>query len=122
MSHEGASAGATFTLRFPFQVAPGQEISGLDQPIERRLDGLTVRLERRAQYYLLKVEGFKTEDSAKAYLNRVWAGLMWALLSYGVAFTAELALGSVTYAADPEHAAANFSKSSASPSTARSTG
>lgn len=100
----------SFTLRFPFELAPGWEISGLGNPIERRLEGLTLRLERQGRMHVLVVDSFDSEASAKAYASRIWAGLMWVALNRGVGFTASLDFDQVTFAADPDAAAANLSQ------------
>jgi hypothetical protein len=99
----------TYTLRFPFQLASGQELSGLDQPIEHKVGDLTVRFNRQGTYYFLVVQGFDAEESAKAYLNSLWTGLMWVLLNRGLAFNAVLEFDKVTYA-NPLKAAENLSK------------
>ena len=101
----------TYTLRFPFQLAPGQELSGLDQPIEHKVGDVTVSFNRQGAYYILGVQGFDSEASAKEYLNVLWTGLMWVLLNRGLAFNAVLEFDKVTYADNPLKAAENLSKS-----------
>lgn len=101
----------TYTLRFPFQLAPGQEISNLDQPIERELGDLTISFKRQDSYYVFGVTGFESEESAKEYLRLLWTGLMWVLLDRGLAFNADLEFDKVTLVDDPQKAPKNLSRS-----------
>jgi hypothetical protein len=100
----------SYMLRFPFRIAPGQEIQGLTESVERCVDGLTWRLKHNPPLYILQVIGFTSEVAAQEYLKRLWAGFMWVLLSRGVAFEASFAFDKVTYVADPEAAAKNLEK------------
>jgi hypothetical protein len=97
-----------YTLRFPFQVGPGQSISGFPDATEHIIDGLTWRFELKHPYYLLKVIGFPTEAAAQTYAKQIWAGLMWTLLNKGIAFNATLIFDRVVYAPDPQAAADNL--------------
>jgi len=99
-----------FTLRFPFTLAPGQELSNFYPPIEQEMGAITLVLKRKEPFYVLEAHGFDSESSAKELLSRLWAGLMWASLNRGIAFSADLNLGSVTYAEDPKKAAENLRK------------
>ncbi len=81
MGTEKASAEGNYTLRFPFQLAPGQEVSGLEQPVEHELNNLVLRLEYRDPFYVFSVQGFGSEESAKGFVDHLWAGLMWVLLN-----------------------------------------
>ena len=101
----------TYALRLPFQLAPGQEISSIEQPIERAIGDLTIRFKRQDQYYVFGAQGFNSEESAKEYLSRLWTGLMWVLLERGFAFNADLEFDKVTYPDDAQKAAENLSKS-----------
>ena len=97
-----------YTLRFPFQLAPGRDIANLHAPCEREIDGLLFRFERQGTLYVLTVSGLPSAEAATAYLQRVWAGLMWVVLHHGVAFNAELDFAKVVYTADPQEAADNL--------------
>jgi hypothetical protein len=105
------SSNPLYTLRFPFQLAPGREINDLDQPVERKIGNLTFKLKHHEPYYVFEVQGFESEQAAKKYLDHLWAGLMWVLLHSGLAFNAIMEFDAVTYAEDPIKAAENLSKS-----------
>jgi len=60
-----------FTLRFPFRLAPNQAIGVDDRMFE--ISGRQVRFESRNDWYIVKVEGFQSEDEALAYVPHVWA-------------------------------------------------
>lgn len=98
-----------YTLRFPFRLPPGQEIAVNGEVIE--LGDLKFSLERDNRLYILKIEGFTSENEAKHYINNVWAGLMWVLLQRKLSPDAELEAQKVTYSRDPYQAAKNLSKS-----------
>jgi hypothetical protein len=98
-----------YTLRFPFTLPPGQEIS-VSNKADSELGDLKFSLERDAQLYILTVEGFPSEDEARHYFNNVWAGLMWVLLQLKLSPSAELDLQKVIYAKDPYQAAKNLEK------------
>jgi len=98
-----------YTLRFPFRLPPGQEIAVNGEVIE--LGDLKFSLERDNRLYVLKIEGFPSENEAKHYINNVWAGLMWVLLQRKLSPDAELEAQKVTYAKDPYQAARNLSRS-----------
>jgi hypothetical protein len=100
-----------FTLRFPFELSPAREITGIDQPFEQKIGNLTFSWERQDRWYILKVTGFDSELNAKEYANQIWAGLMWVMLNRNVAFSINTDFDKVIYASDPEQAAKNLSKS-----------
>jgi hypothetical protein len=85
---------------------PGREIQVTRASGE--LDGLTFLLEKQDGVYVFTINGFPTEDSAKRYVNNVWAGLMWVLLHYGLPPNAVYELGKVVYPDDPPQAARNY--------------
>jgi hypothetical protein len=97
-----------YTLRFPFRLPPGREIAVSEEGIE--LGGLKFSLKRRNQFYVLKIDGFPSENEAKNYINNAWAGLMWVLLKRGISPDVELKAQKVKYAEDPYQAAKNLSK------------
>lgn len=98
-----------YTLRFPFSLPLGQEIAVTEQTAE--LDGLACLLKKQDRFYVLIINGFPTEDTAKRYINNVWAGLMWMLLHRGLSPDAVLEPQKVVYAEDPYQAAQNLSQS-----------
>ncbi|MDH4087739.1 MAG: HEPN domain-containing protein [Nitrospira sp.] len=59
----------------------------------------------------MTVQGFPSEQEGRDYLSRVWAGLMWLLLSRELSTTSALEPQPVAYAEDPNKAAENLSKS-----------
>ena len=97
-----------YTLRFPFQLDPRRDIANLHAPCEREIDGLLFRFERQGKFYVLTVSGLPSEEAAKAYVTRIYAGLMWVLLHHGTSFNAELDFAKVVYTADPQEAADNL--------------
>jgi hypothetical protein len=56
------------------------------------------------------VIGFSVEAEAQAYAKRIWNGLAWTLLSYGIPFEATLTFDRIVYASNPEAAADNLYK------------
>lgn len=95
-----------YTLRFPFSLPPGREIGVTEKCGE--LDGLTFSLKKQDRFYVFTINGFPTEDTAKRYVNNVWAGLMWVLLHRGLPPDAVFEPGKVVYAEDPYQAAKNY--------------
>lgn len=100
-----------YTLRFPFRLAPGYEISGLGEPCEFMVDDLSWVFECKSGYYVLKVTGFDSEAACRDYLQRLCSGFNWLLLKRGVAVKVTLTFDKVTYASDPEAAARNLERS-----------
>jgi hypothetical protein len=100
----------SYTLRFPFQIGPNQLISDFPDATETNIDGLTWRFELKDPYYVLKVIGFPVEAEAHTYAKRIWNGLTWSLLDYGIPFEATLTFDRVVFASDPQAAAENLHK------------
>lgn len=98
-----------YTLKFPFRLAPGREV-GEDEAFTT-LGDLQLSLSTNGQYCVLTVEGFPSEQEARDYLSRVWAGLMWLLLNRELSTTSTLEAQPVVYAEDPIKAAENLTKS-----------
>jgi hypothetical protein len=48
-----------YTLRFPFRLTPGYEISGLQEPCEFKVGGLSWAFKYVSGYYVLKVTGLE---------------------------------------------------------------
>ena len=95
-----------YTLRFPFRLPPGREIKVTETTGE--LDSLTFSLKKQDTFYVLTIKGFPTEDTAKHYINNVWAGLMWVLLHLGLPPEAIIEPREVVYTEDPYQAAKNL--------------
>ena len=95
-----------YTLRFPFRLPPDQEIEVTETTND--LDGLTISLEKKDIFYVFTIKGFPTEETAKNYINNVWAGLMWVLLNLGLSPAAVIELRDVVYTDDRYEAAKNL--------------
>ena len=100
-----------YTLRFPFRLAPGQEFSNLDEPYVCEHSDLSLRLGEQSGLYFFSVGVFSDEEAGNAFIPKLWAGLMWALLHQGLSPEAELSSQVITYTEDPNEAAKNVSKS-----------
>ncbi len=86
-----------YTLSFPFELAPGQQLSGLDKPIEREFESLSLTIARQGGGYLLRAEGFTSEQEAQAFADRFRTALTWLLLKNGMAFNANLDFHKVAF-------------------------
>lgn len=95
-----------YTLRFPFSLPPGREIHVTEESGE--IGDLIFSLTKQDGFYVFTISGFPTEDTAKHYINNVWAGLMWVLLHRGLPPDAVFELGKVVYTEDPNQAASGF--------------
>ena len=100
-----------YTLRFPFRLAPGYEIGGLEEPHEFTVDNLSWVFEHKPKYYLLKVTGFVSETACRDYLQHLCSGFNWLLLKRGVAVKVTTTFDKVTYASDPEATARGLEQS-----------
>jgi len=87
-----------YTLIFPFRLPLGQKITTTDQP--EKLGDLNIFLEKRGHCYVIKIDGFSSEEAAREYINNVWSGLRWVLLNQELVPNAILNLQKVTYADD----------------------
>ena len=111
MFKNNASELVNYTLRFPFRFGLGIDFPKLANPPIKRLKNLSFSLFRQSNFYVLEIQGFESERSAKDYLNRLWAGMAWVSLNKCIPFSAETIFGEITYTTDPEKAAENLSKS-----------
>jgi hypothetical protein len=98
-----------FTLRFPFDLPPGREISVTEESTS--VGDLSFALKREDRFYVLTISGFPSEEEGERYINNVWAGLMWLLLYREISSNAKLEPQKVAYAEDPYEVASNLSKS-----------
>lgn len=101
---------AHYILRFPFRLAPGQELANVGEGVELTCDGVSVKLKERNGWYYFVVEPFPDEASAQACIPKLYAGLMWALLHRGLSPEASLQAQRMFYAPDPMEAARNLFK------------
>lgn len=95
-----------YTLRFPFSIPDGKEINISNY--SGQLDGKPFTLKKQDHNYILKIQGFSSENSAKSYINNLWTGLMWLLLHRGLPPTAQFTAGKVCLTEDPIQAAKNI--------------
>jgi hypothetical protein len=102
---------ASYTLRFPFRLAPIFAISGLDQARSTVLGSLSISLTQDKDFYILTIKGFDSEQEAQAYVRNISVGLNWLLLDQDLAIQAQQDLSTVAYAEDPIKAAKILSSS-----------
>jgi hypothetical protein len=95
----------------PFRLPPGQEFAQLGSGYERAVLGVNVRLAELNGWYYFLVTGFATEFEAQAFIPRLYAGLMWAVLHQGLSPEVILEPQRMFYANDPVQAARNLSTS-----------
>lgn len=100
----------SYVLRFPFKLAPGRDIDGLEQPQEFNSSRGSWILERSGDSFNLKIRNLDSEAASKDYLRLIWSGFNWLLLKERIAIKASLEFGRITYAEDPEMAARNLER------------
>jgi hypothetical protein len=100
-----------YTLRFPFRLAAGQKFSNLDEPYVCEHSDLNLKLGEQSGLYFFSVGVFPDEEAGKAFIPKLWAGLMWALLHQGLSPEANLSPQDIRYSEDPCETARNVSKS-----------
>lgn len=99
-----------FTLRFPFQLGKGIDFPNITKT-SKNIGRLSFSLFHQSYFYVMEIKGFESEQAAKEYFNRIWAGMVWFSLNTCIPFSAETIFGDITYARDPEKAAKNLSDS-----------
>ena len=72
---------------------------------------IRLTISKSSPYLVLRAEPFVSEDAARAYLPSLWGGLAWMAVQAGTVFAAEMEIGKIVFAEDPEEAAVNLSKS-----------
>jgi hypothetical protein len=98
-----------YKLRFPFR--PTSTISGLDEPQILATEPIVACLSKSEPYFILTVDGFGSEEQARAFLATAWGSVMWASVKAGVGLQAETGLGQVVYPDDPTQAGMNLAQS-----------
>lgn len=88
-----------FTLRLPFELPTGYQITDTDKPIQYA--NLECKLKKESRAYALIIKGFCTEEDAEYFLSNSWSGLMWVLLNCGLAPLWETKLQKISYTKDP---------------------
>lgn len=100
-----------YTLRVPFSLADGREISITGKNFNKQTGELEINIQKQGtNEYICKIDSFNTEFSAKEYLKRFWVGLAWVMLNYDLAFSVSLDFDKVIYAEDPKVAAESLNK------------
>jgi hypothetical protein len=107
----GSANAPCYTLRVPFKLASGMCIDELESSTEWNICGVRVKLEYNNPFYVLKADGFSSEEAACQYFDRLWNGLEWLLLDRSVALMATKNLARITRADDPDQAAINLAQS-----------
>lgn len=102
---------SAYTLRFPFRLAPGQQFSNLDETYVFEHSNLVLKLGKQNGLYFLSVGTFPNEEAGRAFIPKLWAGLMWTMLHQGLSPEANLSPQEIKYCEDPWEAARNLSKS-----------
>ena len=102
-----------YTLRFPFRLPEGQVINTNEGLVE--IGCLQFSLTQQANWYILRVEGFKSEEEAKESLKQLWSGFMWITLNANIAPSAVLEFQEVKYSEDPIASGKNIAKSFGTP-------
>lgn len=97
-----------YTLRFPFRLAPGQEIIDLDQPYKFEHTGIYLQLRAESGMYYFSAELFPEELAGKAFIPKLWAGLMWTLLHRGLSLTVNSSPQKIRYFDNPQAVAKNL--------------
>jgi len=65
-----------YTLRFPFRLAPGYQVDGLEESREFNVDGLSwlFEVKPKSGYYVFKVIGLDSEPVCQDFLRRLRSG------------------------------------------------
>ena len=90
-----------YTLRLPFRLPQGQQISNLDQPYMHDCGELILKLGKSLDKYFISVGNFSDEATAWAFLPKLWAGLLWTMLNHGLSPEARLSPQEVVHADSP---------------------
>lgn len=98
-----------YTLRFPFRLPVGQTINTNEDTVE--IGSKCFHMSKQGNWYVLKIDGFKSEIEAIKFYNQLWAGFMWVILNANLAPSATLEIQKVTYSEDPITTGINIAKS-----------
>lgn len=96
--------GETYTLRFPFTTAPGQEIE-LDPPCSKFVGPYQWTLSREPPAYVLFVHRLASDAECREYSRSIWGAFKWVQLTRGFPITAQSEYQSVAYSKDSQTAA-----------------
>lgn len=81
----------SYSLRFPLLVSPGREISIGSNSTRLSLKGHHLELDRIAHLSVFKIYGFASEQSAREFLLKMGAGLVYADLQHRIGFRFDIA-------------------------------
>lgn len=98
-----------YTLRLPFELPEGYQITDTDEPIQ--FGEFEFKVKKETRLYTLVIDGFTSEEQAKQFLINSWSGLTWVLLNCGLASKWKAEPQNITYSKDPAQGAKNLSKS-----------
>lgn len=101
----------TYTLRVSVSTSAQNTISGIDEPLEVKIDDYVAVFQMRRRHLIIRVLGFSTQDEAESFLPRVQAGLWNIALVKHVAFTTSFERAEISLAEDPVQAGINIAKS-----------
>jgi hypothetical protein len=91
-----------YVLRFPFQLAPGQQIHTERLPFGAKVAGIQMTLSDDAGWYVLQVAGLQTREVADQLVPKIYAGLLWGALHESISPLASTELQAGAYRDDPE--------------------
>lgn len=101
----------SYTLYFPFRLAPNHEIKELDKPYATEISGFSLKISKESDFYSLTVSELTNEEDGKLFLRKLWSGLMWAMLNQELSPDASLSFQEIQHYKAPIQAAKNISKS-----------
>jgi hypothetical protein len=79
-----------YTLRLPFRLAPGRELTELDEPVVIEVGSKQYRLSKDGDGLIVRINGFATPEEGAAFIDLVWRGLSWVLIEQGIGFHVDL--------------------------------
>ena len=101
----------SYTLYFPFRLAPNHEIKELDKPYATEISGFSLKISKESDFYSLTMSKLTNEEDGKLFLRKLWSGLMWAMLNQELSPDASLSFQEIQHYKAPIQAAKNISKS-----------
>jgi hypothetical protein len=98
-----------YTLRFPFRLPAGQTINTNEDIV--KIGNMHFHMSKQESWYVLEIDGFKSEDEAIKFSRQLWAGFMWIILNANLAPSASFEIQNVKYSEDPITTGRNIAKS-----------
>lgn len=100
------------TLWFPFRLPPGQNFNReLSTAIECRADSFNFAIGEKNGVYFMRVAGFKDETTARGFIPRAHAALMWVALKQNLSPEYSLDVQRAHFPQDPDQAGRNLARS-----------